>query len=104
MRSLRLLASLALVAASFAASANSYVAFCTGSSCVPFNQNNAYVQGLAVATAQANNAGVNDTIAITFEGQRSSSCESRTMIWTVAYAPVSQYPNLTFNYQVCAKG
>ncbi len=104
MRYSRLLASIALAAASFTASANSYVSFCSDSRCLPFNQTNVYVQGLAVATAQANNAGVNDTIVVTFEPHQPSTCETRNMIWTVAHAPVLQYQNLTFDVQICEKG
>lgn len=104
MRTSHLLAFIALVAASVTASANTFVSFCSDSRCLPFNQSNSYVQGLAVATAQANNASVNDTILVTFQPQRPSSCESRNMVWTVAYAPVLQYQDLRYDVQNCAKG
>jgi hypothetical protein len=103
MRTSHWLASIALIAASFTASANTYVSDCYGSLCLPFTQTNAYVQGLAVATAQANNASPNDTIVVSFEPHKPSSCEFRHMIWTVASAPVTQYQNLTFNQQICEK-
>ena len=83
MRSSRLLAFTALVAVSFTASANTYVSDCYGNSCKPFTQTNTYVQGLAVATAQANNAGPNDTIVVSFEPHKPSSCEFRHMSYSV---------------------